>query len=208
MSAAPSLVEPLDGAPAGRPAEAPLGAPMPRDTPPPSPIAEPVRLVVMGVSAAGKSTVGRALAALLHSGYRDADDLHAAASIAKMSAGLPLTDEDRLPWLTRVGAELAQAERADASLVVACSALRRSYRDALRAQAPSTRFVHLTASRSVLAARVAARTGHFMPASLLDTQLEVLEPLHDDESGVAVDVEPPVLDIVTSVVAELQRALA
>ena len=141
----------------------------------------------MGVSGAGKSAVGIALAELLGSEFRDADSLHPATNVAKMAAGTPLTDLDRWPWLDLVGRALAGAP--DTGLVVACSALKRSYRDAIRAAAPAVRFVHLVVPRTVLGERVAGRPGHFMPASLVDSQLETLEALGADESGVIVDSE-------------------
>lgn len=134
------------------------------------------RVVVMGVSGCGKSTVGSLLARRLEVPFLDADALHPPANVAKMSAGVPLTDEDRMPWLDAVARELA----APGSVVVACSALRRSYRDTIRATAPDAVFVHLQGLRDLLAARIAARLDHFMPASLLDTQLETLEPLAAD----------------------------
>ncbi len=144
-------------------------------------------IVVMGASGVGKSTVGAAIAASLGVGFVDADDLHPAANVAKMQAGIPLTDDDRWPWLALVGAALADAPAE--GLVMACSALKRAYRDAIRAAAPSTRFVHLAVPKQALTERVAARPGHFMPASLVDSQLEALEPLEADESGVTVDSE-------------------
>ena len=141
-------------------------------------------VVVMGVSGAGKSTVGIALAGLLGVGFVDADALHPPANVAKMAAGTPLTDADRWPWLDRVGAALADAR--ETGLVVACSALKRAYRDRIRAAAPAARFVHLDVPRAMLAKRVTARPDHFMPASLLDSQLETLEPLEPDELGLTV----------------------
>lgn len=143
------------------------------------------RVVVMGVSGSGKSTVGWLLARRLDVAFVDADGLHPPANVAKMTAGEPLTDADRLPWLRAVAAELAAAP---AGAVVACSALRRRYRDVLRDGAPGVTFVHLDGSRDVLAARLAARLDHFMPASLLDSQLATLEPLDADEAGVVLDV--------------------
>jgi len=156
-------------------------------------------VVVMGVSGAGKSTVGLALAGLLGVQFVDADSLHPAANVAKMAAGTPLTDADRWPWLDLVGQALAGAP--DAGLVVACSALKRSYRDAIRAAAPAAEFVHLVVPRGVLGDRVANRPGHFMPATLVDSQLVTLEPLDADEPGVVVDSEG-------GVEATAQRALA
>ena len=144
-------------------------------------------VVVMGVSGVGKSTVGAAIAARLGVKFADADDLHPASNVEKMAAGTPLTDADRWPWLDLVGQALADA--GDDGLVVACSALKRSYRDAIRAAAPAVRFVHLVVPRTVLGDRVASRPGHFMPASLVDSQLKTLEPLEADEHGIAVASE-------------------
>lgn len=163
-------------------------------------------IVVMGVSAAGKSNVGHALAARLAIAFRDADDLHPAENIAKMASGAPLTDEDRWPWLERVGGELAAAAAAGSGVVMACSALKRAYRDALRAASPTCVFVHLTAPRAVLEARIAARASHFMPSTLLDSQFATLEPLAADEPGVTIDVTPPVETIVEAAVAALEAA--
>jgi carbohydrate kinase (thermoresistant glucokinase family) len=144
----------------------------------------------MGVSGAGKSEVGAALAKRLGTRFMDADSLHPQANVAKMSAGVPLTDEDRWPWLILVGQELARAD--SNGIVIACSALKRSYRDAIRAAAPSTKFVHLDVVLPVLQGRMASRSGHFMPSSLLASQLETLEPLADDEAGLRVTPLPGV----------------
>lgn len=141
-------------------------------------------LVVMGVSGSGKTTVGRALAERLGVPFADADDFHGAASIAKMAAGIALEDADRLPWLRRVGAWLAGQPGGG---VVTCSALRRRYRDVLREQVPGALFVHLDGDREVVRRRVAARQGHFMPVSLVDSQYAALEPLGPDENGVVLD---------------------
>lgn len=139
----------------------------------------------MGVSGAGKSTVGAALATRLGVGFVDADPLHPETNVEKMAAGIALTDDDRWPWLALVGDALAGA--ANEGLVVACSALRRAYRDAIRVAVPEVQFVHLTVPVSALSDRVKNRPGHFMPASLLESQLETLEPLGVDELGVTVD---------------------
>lgn len=145
------------------------------------------RAVVMGVAGCGKSRVGAALAARLGAAWRDGDDLHPAANIEKMARGEPLTDADRAPWLVLVGAALRAA---DGPIVIGCSALRRRYRDAIRNAAEQpVAFVHLTGSRDLIAARMAAREGHFMPLSLLDSQFAALEPLAPDETGVAVDID-------------------
>lgn len=153
-----------------------------------------IRIVVMGVSGCGKTTIGDLVARELGVPFLDGDSLHPVENVAKMAAGTPLTDEDRWPWLATVGSELAAA--GDGGLVLACSALRRSYRDAIRAQAPDTIFLHLNGSREVLKARTEGRTGHFMPPALLDSQLATLEPLQEDERGVVVDIAAPVADVV------------
>jgi gluconokinase len=143
-------------------------------------------LVVMGVSGAGKSTVGTLIAERLGVPFRDADDFHPPANIAKMSAGTPLTDADRWPWLDAIGAHLA-AHRAR-GCVVTCSALKRAYRDRLRAAAPGLRFVFLHGAMELVAARQAARAGHFMPASLVASQFATLEAPGADENAIALDV--------------------
>ncbi|MBD7956901.1 gluconokinase [Microbacterium sp. Sa4CUA7] len=160
---------------------------------------------VMGVSAVGKTTVGTALASALAVPFVDADDLHPAANRAKMTAGIPLDDADRRPWLDTVGARLRAAERT--GLVIACSALRRVYRDRIRAVEPGVRFVHLSGSPVLLAERARERTGHFMPPALLQSQLATLEPLGDDEVGVVVDVAMPVEELVAQVAERLGQPL-
>lgn len=144
-------------------------------------------LVLMGVSGSGKSTVGVLLAAALGVPFADADDMHPESNVRKMAAGRPLTDEDRWPWLQRVGEELRDA--AATGLVVACSALKRAYRDAILSVEPRTTFVLLDGSRQLLAERLSQREGHFMPAALLDSQLATLERFGVDEPGIAVSVE-------------------
>lgn len=161
---------------------------------------QPPLIVVMGVSGSGKSTVGALLAQRLGVPFEDADALHPAANVAKMAAGIPLTDDDRWPWLALVGQALHAAS--STGLVVACSALKRAYREAILAEAPAVRFVYLHGSRELLAERLGQRKGHFMPLSLLDSQLATLEPLAADEPGVTVgiaeDPEEIVRQIVTS----------
>ncbi len=151
----------------------------------------PVSVVVMGVTGSGKSTVGRALADRLGLSYVDADDLHSDASVAKMSAGHPLDDADRAPWLASVGRWLAARDGG----VVACSALRRSYRDVIRDVAPRTVFLHLSADRELAFGRVSGRAGHFMPVSLVESQFAILEPLQADEAGLTIDADRCVDDI-------------
>jgi len=155
-----------------------------------------VRVVVMGASGSGKSLVGSLLAERLGVRFVDADDLHPAENVAKMAAGTPLDDADRMPWLDRVAAVLHEAEDG----VVACSALARRYRDRIRAGAPGTVFVELVVSRDELERRMLRRT-HFMPPALLDSQLETLEHLSQDEPGFGVDgsLEP---DEIVRAVAE------
>lgn len=157
----------------------------------------------MGVSGSGKTTVGEALALELGIRFADADSLHPAANLAKMAAGHALTDDDRMPWLALVGAELSAAH--DTGLVMACSALKRSYRAAILDAAAGVRFVCLAGSRELLESRVEHRLGHFMPASLLDSQLATLEPLGTDEPGITVSLDdaPAVADLVAGIVAAL-----
>lgn len=157
-------------------------------------------IVVMGVSGSGKSTVGTALAARLHVEFQDADELHPPANVAKMAAGIALEDSDRQPWLERVGDWL---EAHPDGGVVACSALRRRYRDTLRAHAPAAVFLHLHCDPDLLATRVARRTDHFMPASLVESQLATLEPLEPDEAGLVLDCDAPTDQVVDRFIGDL-----
>lgn len=145
----------------------------------------PAPVVVMGVSGSGKSTVGVALAQRLGVPFVDADALHPPANIAKMAAGEPLDDDDRRPWLDKVGEWLAGHRDGG---VVSCSALQRKYRDQLRTHCPEAEFLHLAGSPALIGARLAARTGHFMPPALLRSQFDALEPLGADEAGATVDI--------------------
>jgi gluconokinase len=160
-----------------------------------------VPLVVMGVSGSGKSTVGAAVAARIAARFLDADDFHPASNVAKMAAGMPLTDEDRHPWLVVVGDEIARRAADGGEVVVACSALKRSYRDLLRAHAGDLFFAHLHGSPELLAQRIGVRTDHFMPSSLLQSQLATLESLQPDEPGVTVDVAASPAAVVDSILA-------
>jgi gluconokinase len=153
----------------------------------------------MGVSGSGKSTVGAALARRLDIPFADADAFHPAANIAKMSAGTPLDDDDRYPWLAAVGQWLADHDRG----VMSCSALKRRYRDQLRSHRTTIEFLHLTGSPKLIDHRQAERTGHFMPASLVESQFEALEPLDADEHGLAIDVGQSVDTIVETMVRYL-----
>ncbi len=157
------------------------------------------RIVVMGVSGCGKSSVGIALAESLGARFIDGDDLHPEANKAKMGAGIPLDDSDRWPWLDLVGEALAP------NTVIACSALKRVYRDRIRAAAPGTFFVHLDGSREILEKRLGDRTGHFMPATLLDSQLATLEPLGSDEAGLVIDIDQPISQIIALAQASIPR---
>jgi gluconokinase len=153
-------------------------------------------LVVMGVSGAGKTTVGQMLAQSLGAQFIDGDDLHTDQARAKMHAGVPLTDEDRWPWLDRVGGVLAAGLDAHRATIVACSALRRAYRDRLRhAAGPALRFIYLAATPEAMRRRVGGRTGHYMPASLVDSQFGTLEEptAESDVIEVRADEPPAVL---------------
>lgn len=145
-------------------------------------------MVIMGVSGSGKSTVGRLLGERLGVPFIDGDDLHPAANKDKMRTGTPLNDDDRRPWLQEIGRTLKAQQKGGAGVIVACSALKRRYRDLLREHAPDVLFIHLEGSADTLSARMAGRTHEFMPATLLDSQLEALEPLEADERHVLLDV--------------------
>jgi gluconokinase len=161
----------------------------------------PPLVVVMGVSGSGKTTVGAALAQRLRVPFADADDFHSRRSIDKMSAGVPLDDEDRRPWLVTIAGWLA--DHAVSGGVASCSALRRSYRDVLAAAAPHVHFLHLDGTPEVIAARVAGRPGHFMPAALVDSQFATLEPLQTDEHGTVLEVDQHVDELVVQALALL-----
>lgn len=145
-----------------------------------------VVVVVMGVSGSGKSTVGRMLAERLAVPYAEGDDFHPPANVAKMSSGQPLTDEDRWPWLRSI-ADWTAAHLGSGG-VVTCSALKRAYRELLGSAGPGVWFLHLAGDRELIAARLTGRSGHFMPAALLDSQFAALEPLGPDEPGTTVDI--------------------
>jgi len=160
-------------------------------------------LIVMGVAGVGKSTVAQRLADDLDFEMAEGDDFHPRANIEKMSSGRPLTDEDRWPWLEALADWTAQRRAAGQSTVLTCSALRRAYRDVLRRPDPAAFFVHLYGDESLLRDRMSSRQ-HFMPASLLRSQFETLEPLEADESGIAVDTAASVDAIAERVKAALQ----
>jgi gluconokinase len=157
-------------------------------------------IVVMGVSGSGKSTVGAALAQRLRVPFADADDFHPPANIAKMTAGQPLDDDDRYPWLEAIGQWLAERCE-DRGGVMSCSALKRKYRDQLRRHCVGVEFLHLSGTPEVIRKRQASRPGHFMPASLLASQFATLEPLESDERGIVIDVDQNIDSIVDNYVA-------
>lgn len=161
-------------------------------------------IVVMGVAGTGKTTVGRLLADALALPYAEGDAFHPPANVAKMSAGIPLDDTDRWPWLDSIG-EWMRNRAGLSGGVIAASSLKRAYRDRLRAIAPGTVFVHLTGERPLIEERMAARKGHFMPTTLLDSQFATLEPLQGDELGVLVNVSGSPQEITTRALAALRR---
>jgi gluconokinase len=162
----------------------------------------------MGVSGSGKSTVGEDLAARLHAAYQEGDSLHPAANVDKMSHGIPLTDADRRPWLLAIAAVIdGWLERHEAG-VVTCSALKRAYRDLLIGKREGVTLVYLEGSHELIAQRMAARHGHFMPAALLDSQFATLEPPGADEAPIIVAVDAPPADMVEAIVVQLEALSA
>ncbi|WP_158885487.1 gluconokinase [Amycolatopsis anabasis] len=159
-------------------------------------------IVVMGVSGSGKTTVGTSLAAELGVEYAEADSFHPASNIAKMSSGVALTDEDRRPWLHAIADWIAAHQETGG--VVTSSALKRSYRDILRSGG-RVWFLHLDGPRDLLAERMKTRSGHFMPVSLLDSQLATLQPLRDDESGITVDITRPADELVRTALIAFRK---
>jgi len=153
----------------------------------------------MGVSGCGKSEVGRALSEALGVPFLEGDDFHSAANVAKMSAGTPLTDDDRADWLLALQAQIRNACDSGIGLVLSCSALKRRYRDLLRMGDPALRFAHLLGERELIEARMKARPGHYMPPSLLDSQLQALEPLQADEAGIVLDIRKPIAELVAEI---------
>lgn len=164
----------------------------------------PLHVVFMGVSGTGKSAVGRPVSEALGLTFAEGDDFHPRANIDKMSSGVPLTDEDRWPWLRELADWTARHAAAGEGTGVACSALRRVYRDVLREGAPDTVFVHLAGTADVILERMGSRE-HFMPASLLDSQFATLEDLEPDEDGIVVDISRPLDDLVAELVDALGR---
>lgn len=160
-------------------------------------------VVVMGVSGSGKTTIAEGIVERTGMTFAEADAFHPAANIAKMESGVALTDEDRGPWLEALNAWMRERSEAGESTVITCSALRRRYRDVLSAGLPSLDFVHLDGPAEVIRERITGRRGHFMPPALLLSQLDLLEPLDADESGIVLDVRRPPEEIVTAAVAWL-----
>lgn len=168
------------------------------DTPP------PCALVVMGVSGSGKTTIADRLAARLDWRFEDGDGFHPPGNVAKMSAGQPLTDDDRRPWLQAIADEIDRVSREGERLVVACSALKRSYRDILSHGRKDIRFVFLSGSYELIASRLAARKGHFMPPGLLASQFKTLEPPDTSEHPITVSIDAPVETIVDDIIHQLK----
>ena len=161
-----------------------------------------LHLLVMGVSGSGKSTIGAKLAQALGLPFGDADDFHPPANVQKMSAGTPLTDADRWPWLDALGAWLAVQKGGG---VIACSALKRAYRDRLRLAVPGLRILHLSGAAEMIAARQAARENHFMPASLMASQFATLEAPGPDEAALVLDITAPPEAIIAATAVQLRR---
>ena len=164
----------------------------------------PCALVVMGVSGSGKSTIAEHLAARLGWKYVDGDLFHPPANVAKMSAGHPLSDEDRWPWLQAIADEIDNVCAASPRAVVACSALKRAYRDILVHGRDDVRIVFLDGTQGLIAKRLTARKGHFMPPGLLDSQFKTLEPPQPDERPITVAIDAPVEAIVDDIIRQLK----
>ena len=164
-------------------------------------------VVVMGVSGSGKTTVGTLVAHQLGVEFIDGDSLHPIENVQKMASGTPLTDDDRWPWLELVGEKLREYGDQKQGLVIACSALKRVYRERIRSRAHGALFLHLDGSLEVLTGRLEGRSGHFMPTSLLRSQLDTLEPLEMVEGGYKLNIDQPVESMVTEAVTKL-RAIA
>ena len=160
-------------------------------------------LIVMGVSGSGKSTIAAALAERLQWTFRDGDSFHPASNVAKMSAGQPLTDEDRWPWLQAIADEIARTIQDGGRLIVACSALKRVYRSKLTGERDDVTFVYLDGSRELILSRLGARKDHFMPTTLLDSQFVTLEPPAPDENAITVPIDGDVGSIVSDITGKL-----
>jgi gluconokinase len=161
---------------------------------------KPLSIVIMGVSGSGKSTVGKLLSQLLRCEFIDADDLHPESNKKAMAAGIALTDVERLPWLKIVGEELKSHSENSQPLIVACSALRRSYRELLTSFSPSLFFIFLDGTKEEIGARISVRSHEFMPSSLLESQFANLEPLVKDENGFRISIDASVETICATIV--------
>lgn len=167
----------------------------------------PSRLIVMGVTGCGKTTIGTQLAKRLGAVFLDGDDFHPPENVRKMSSGIPLNDDDRWPWLDRLGTVLEERVQTDGRAVMACSALRRVYRDRLVAAcAAPPLFVHLSGARDLIRGRMAARQDHYMPVGLLDSQFATLEPVGADENAIVVEIDAPAGDVVARILRHLGAA--
>lgn len=167
-------------------------------------IDDPCALVVMGVSGSGKSTIAQALSERVGWNNEDGDQYHPRSNVDKMRSGQPLSDADRLPWLQAIAARIDEVCRSKQHLVISCSALKRSYRDVLVHGRDDVRLVYLKGSRAVIAERLANRKNHFMPAGLLDSQFEILEPPAPAERAIIVSVEAPIATIVDGIIAAMR----
>ncbi|KQO03128.1 gluconate kinase [Arthrobacter sp. Leaf234] len=165
--------------------------------------AHPHHVVVMGISGSGKTTIATRMAEQLGWVFAEADDFHPPANITKMTSGIALTDEDRWPWLESMRAWLTEQAHAGLSTVVTCSALRRSYRDVLTGADGDVRFVHLLGDTDLILDRMKTRSGHFMPESLLPSQISTLEPLEPDEQGVRIENTGTPAEVVAEVITRL-----
>ncbi|MCC6717090.1 MAG: gluconokinase [Acetobacteraceae bacterium] len=161
----------------------------------------------MGVSGSGKTTIAKGLAAALGWRFQEGDALHPPENVAKMAAGTPLTDDDRAPWLAAIAEVIDAWRTAGASGIVTCSALKRAYRRVLVGDRPDVRLVHLVGDKALIAARMAARRGHFMPPALLDSQFATLEPPGPDENPIVVDISPAPEEIVAAILARISVPL-
>jgi gluconokinase len=166
----------------------------------------PCALILMGVSGSGKTTIGERLAARMSWRYEDADTFHPASNVAKMSAGQPLTDDDRWPWLKAIAAEIDRACAAGERVVIGCSALRRAYRDVLVHGRDDVRFIYLDGTQALIADRLGQRKGHFMPPGLLASQFQTLEPPTPDERAVTVSIDAQVEVIVDRIISQLSQS--
>ena len=163
---------------------------------------KPARMIVMGVTGCGKTTVGALLAGRLNTAFLDGDDYHPKANVEKMASGTPLTDEDRWPWLDRLSEVIEQSVADRGGVVLACSALRRVYRDRLtNACVEPPLFIHLQGSRDLIHGRMAARRDHYMPVGLLDSQIETLEPIQPDENAMTMTIDAPADQIVARILS-------